>query len=114
MSAPVILLTPVEAKNKALDLPVGRRITVVWRVQGDATIQTWKGTVYEKKDNWIVVTYEDGPPDTTIKYDLPYQDAGVEYISISSDSDPRSAGNMLSAIRARTSLFNITEWRPMT
>ena len=113
MNAPTVL-EPTEAKRLALELRAGQRMRVVWRQVDDAAIQNWVGTVFEVKENWIVVQYDDGPPDPSTKYDLPYQAPCVEYLSTGPENSNKSAGNMLAALRMRPSLFNITEWRPLT
>ena len=114
MATDITVLTAAEAKNASLALPAGGRCKVVWRITDDTVIHTWAGTVMEKLANWVVVVYSEGPTDPTIRYDLPYQSGGVQYIAIGPENDPRSAGNMLTAIRARPNLFSITEWRPQT
>ena len=100
MATDITVLTAAEAKNASLALPAGGRCKVVWRITDDTVIHTWAGTVMEKLANWVVVVYSEGPTDPTVRYDLPYQSGGVQYIAIGPENDPRSAGNMLTAIRA--------------
>lgn len=107
------VLSAADAKARSLALRVGQRIEVVWRLENDTNILTWKGTVRETKADWVVVNY-DQASDPTEPYDLPYQRPGIEYLKIGPEADPTSAGNMVAAARARMNLFNITEWRPTT
>ena len=108
------VLTTAEAKERALALPLHGKIKIVWRETNDITLYTWVGTVIEKKADWIVATYSEGPADASTRYDLPYQRGGIEYLAIGPEEDPHSAGNMLTAVRTRVTMFQIQEWRPVS
>ena len=112
MATDITVYTTAQAKEKCLALPLHGKIKICWRQKDDVTLHTWIGTVIEKKTDWVVCTYTEGPPDASVRYDLPYQKGGVEYVSIGPEEDPHSSGNMLTAVRTRQTMFQIQEWRP--
>lgn len=114
MATDITVLSTAQAKERALALPLHGKIKITWRLTDDVTLHTWVGTVIAKKEDWVVCTYAEGPPDPTVRYDLPYQKGGIQYIAIGPEEDPHSSGNMLTAVRTRQTMFQIQEWRPLS